>query len=174
MRVREGINQEMPLMTPADETAALLRLAASPARRGFAYAVLAGFGAFLIGLALWQPPAAGWLVVLVGMGAGSIYLAERLRRATELALVLTEAGLADSAGRLIAPLDQIGSVSRGTFAMKPSNGFTLVMKRRVARGWAPGLWWSLGNRIGVGGVTAAAPAKLMAEQIAAMIARREA
>lgn len=161
-------------MTEPDDDLTLARLDVSPARRGFAYLVLAGFGVLLVALAIWQPPSAGWTAVLVGMGAGAIYLAERLRRATETALILTQGGLKDSAGRMIAPMGDIGSVSRGTFAMKPSNGFTLVMKRRVRRAWAPGLWWSLGNRIGVGGVTAAAPAKLMAEQIAAIVARRDA
>jgi hypothetical protein len=64
-------------------------------------------------------------------------------------------------------------VERGAFALKPSNGFTLVMKHKSPRAWAPGIWWRTGYRVGVGGVTAAGQSRFMAEQIALMIARRD-
>jgi hypothetical protein len=69
-------------------------------------------------------------------------------------------------------MDGIRSVERGAFAFKPSHGFTLVMKEKQPRAWAPGLWWRLGRRVGVGGVTSAGQTKFMAEQIALRIEDR--
>ena len=65
------------------------------------------------------------------------------------------------------------SVDRGLFAFKPSNGFVVVLSQGGWRGWAPGLWWRLGRRLGVGGVTSAAQAKAMAEILSIEIARRD-
>ena len=39
--------------------------------------------------------------------------------------------------------------------------------------WQPGLWWRLGNRIGVGGMTPGSQAKAMAEIIAIKLAQRD-
>ncbi len=39
--------------------------------------------------------------------------------------------------------------------------------------WRPGLWWRVGRRIGVGGMTPASQTKFMSEIIAAMIAQRD-
>ncbi|MEO0931422.1 MAG: hypothetical protein AAFY14_12360, partial [Pseudomonadota bacterium] len=94
------------------------------------------------------------------------WLAERLRRATLLRIELTATDIRDSSGMVLATMDDIIGVDRGIFAFKPSNGFTLVMKNKKPRSWAPGLWWRLGRRVGVGGVTSAGQAKFMAEQIA--------
>jgi hypothetical protein len=55
--------------------------------------------------------------------------------------------------------------------MKPSNGFTVVMETKQPRAWAPGLWWRVGRRVGVGGVTGASQTKFMAEQIALRLAQ---
>ena len=75
----------------------------------------------------------------------------------------------DSSGTVLARIDEIRSVVRGTFALKPSNGFTLVLNSKKPRAWMPGLWWRLGRRVGVGGVTNAGQAKFMAERISMMI-----
>ena len=72
----------------------------------------------------------------------------------------------------MARLDDVQSVERGAFALKPSNGFTLVMKHKNQRAWAPGMWWRMGYRVGVGGVTAAGQSRFMAEQIALQIKQR--
>jgi len=141
-------------------------LQASAARRIFAYGAVFMLGAMLILLAFLQPPAFGWQVFLVVFGAGALIVAERLRRATRMALILTETQLLDSSGLVVVTLDNIRSVDRGAFAFKPSNGFVLRLHRGLPRAWAPGLWWRYSTRIGVGGVTSSGPAKFMAEQIA--------
>lgn len=144
-------------------------LQASVMRRYFAYGAVFILGAMLIVLAFVQPPALGWQVFLIVLGAGALIVAERLRRATLLGLVLTETELRDTSGHVLTTLDNVRSVDRGAFAFKPSNGFVLRLRRREARTWAPGLWWRYSTRIGVGGVTPSGPAKYMAEQIALRI-----
>jgi len=113
-----------------------------------------------------QPPAFGWQVFLIALGAGTLVVAERLRRATMLGLIMTETDLRDTSGQILTTLGNIKSVDRGAFAFKPSNGFVLRLHKSAPRVWAPGLWWRFSTRIGVGGVTPAGPAKYMAEQIA--------
>lgn len=148
-------------------------LQASSLRRLFAYGTVFVLGAMLILLAFVQPPAFGWQLFLVLLGAGALVIAERLRRATLLGLVLTEDDLRDTGGQVLTTLENIRSVDRGAFAFKPSNGFVLRLHKAQPRIWAPGLWWRFSTRVGVGGVTAAGPAKYMAEQIALRIAMRD-
>lgn len=147
---------------------------ASQPRRYFACVVLFLLGGALIYTALAQPPALPWLIFLLAFGGSALWLGERLWRATQFGIVLTETELRDTAGRLLARLDEVSHVDRGALAMKPANGFTLVLTKRHPRGWAPGLWWRIGKRVGVGGVTAAGQAKFMAEQIALRIRDRDA
>lgn len=148
-------------------------LQASGARRIFAYAAIFALGGLLILLAFVQPPALGWQIFLLLLGVGALVLAELLRRATAMGLVLTGTELRDTSGQVLTTLDNVSSVDRGAFAFKPSNGFVLRLHRGQARAWAPGLWWRFSNRIGVGGVTPSGPAKFMAEQIALRIAGAE-
>lgn len=151
----------------------LATVEASTPRRWFATGVLWVLAMMLIWLALAQPPAPGWQAFLIVFGAVAAYGAESLRRATLNSVVLTEDAVADSSGREIARLDNVLRVDRGAFAFKPSNGFLLVLKTRGPRAWAPGLWWRMGRRVGVGGVTSANASKMMAEKIALMIAQRD-
>ncbi|WP_296423863.1 hypothetical protein [Yoonia sp.] len=160
-------------MFNADENGVYARVQASSARRFFAYGVLFSLGALLIYAPLAKPPALPWLVFMLGFGGLVLWLAEQLRRGTRVSIELTETEVRDSTGRVLARLDDVRSVERGALAMKPSNGFTLVLKSKKPRAWAPGLWWRLGNRVGVGGVTSAGEAKFMAEQIAFRIATRD-
>ena len=120
----------------------------------------------LILLAFVQPPAFGWQLFLIALGAGTLVVAERLRSATMLGLIMTETDLRDTSGQILTTLGNIKSVDRGAFAFQPSNGFVLRLHKSAPRVWAPGLWWRFSTRIGVGGVTPAGPAKYMAEQIA--------
>lgn len=156
------------MFTP-DENGVYARVSASPIRRLVAYIFLTVLGILLIYMALFQPPPAHWLVFLLAMGATTLWVAEKLRLATQLSIELTETELRDSNGRILASLGQVKGVDRGAFAMKPSNGFTVILTEKGQRAWAPGLWWRIGRRVGVGGVTSAAEAKLMAEQIALRI-----
>lgn len=153
----------------------LARVAPPPARRWFAVLTVATLGGVLIWLALAHPPAETWaLVFLLGFGAASLYLAERLRRATEGVLTLTEAGLFDQTGRVLAPAEAIRSVGRGVFAFKPSNGFVLSLDRSLGFAWEPGLWWRIGRRVGVGGVISSAEGRFMAEMAETLVTRRPA
>lgn len=159
-------------MFTADETGVYARIAASQARRVFAVSVLVLLGTLLLYAALAQPPAAIWLLFMLLLGGLSLWLAERLRRATLGTIELTENELRDTHGQVLATMDEIRAIERGVLAFKPSNGFTVVLNVKKPRAWAPGLWWRIGKRVGVGGVTSATQAKFMAEQIAFRLAQR--
>jgi hypothetical protein len=132
-------------------------------------------GAILLWIALAAPPAApGWRIFLLAFGALGWFGAWRLWKATGPALVLTGDRLADSTGRTVARLDEIEGVERGMLAFKPSNGFLLRLSRPGTRHWSPGLWWRLGRRVGVGGVTGAGETRAMADLIALALAERDA
>ncbi len=161
-------------MFQPDEDGVLARVSASTMRRGFACLVLYGLGVLLIYVAIVRPPALIWLAFLLALGVTVLIVADRMRRATKRELILTTDALIDDQGRVLAEMADVRSVERGVFAMKPSNGFTLVLSTRGERAWLPGLWWRGGRRVGVGGVTASGPAKFMAERIAMLIAQREA
>ena len=153
----------------------LATLSASPVRRGFGMVVMYVLGVLLIWLGFRYPPAAfGWQVFLLALGAAVLGLSEMMRRATQLVLELTETELRDSSGTVIASVEQIISISRGAFAMKPSHGFSLHTRRALGRGWRPGVWWRFGRRVGIGGVMPSGQAKVMAEMLAAMVATRDA
>lgn len=160
-------------MFEPDDQGVYARVNASPGRRVFAVVVLYVLGGLLIWLPLNQPPALAYQVMLLAFGVLALFGADALRRATKLEVLLTRDGLIDSTGRHLVSMDQIKSVERGVFAMKPSNGFLLVTHDKQSRIWAPGLFWRLGRRIGVGGVTSAGQTKFMAEQIALRLAQRD-
>lgn len=155
---------------PSDEVIA--EVSVSAPRRLFAMGTLVGLGLILLWLAaiagggaLW--PRGGFLVAgLLSLGFGW-----RMWQATSVGLVLTEAALFDSTGRLLAEVDHIKRVERGVFAFKPSNGFLLHLDQRMGRVWQPGLWWRLGAKLGVGGVCNGAQTRAMADIIAIKLAR---
>lgn len=147
-----------------------VRLGVSPPRRVLAIGMLGLTGALLLAVGLGQPPAAPlWRLYVVALGAAALWLAHRLWRATAQGLVLDDAGLRESGGRVLCPIDNVAGVERGVFAFKPSGGFVVHMKAPRPRGWAPGLWWSAGRRLGIGGVTRAAEARVMADILAARV-----
>lgn len=159
-------------MWEPDSEGVYARISASAARRLFAVGVLYALGGLLIYLALSNPPTLMWQLFLIVLGALVLYVAETLRRATKMSVLLTKDELRDSNGRVLARVQDIKSVERGVFAFKPSNGFSLVLHSKTPRSWAPGLYWSMGRRVGIGGVTPSGEAKFMAEQIAFHIAER--
>ena len=153
------------------------RVGASAPRRASAVAMLCLLGAILLWVGLFaEQGAPGWRVMLALMGGGAVALALALWRATERALVLTREVLreAGEGGRLVARVEAIESVSRGAFAFKPSNGFMLRLSEPGPRAWAPGLWWRIGRRVGVGGALRGAETRALAEAVAGMIAERDA
>ena len=147
---------------------------ASRPRRAFGVAVLAFLGAFMIYIAVAFPAEdMRWQAFLLVFGMGVLWLANKMWRDTGEAIELTATELRMSGGAVLATISQIRSLDRGTFAFKPSNGFMLRLNEKAPSAWYPGLWWRLGRRVGVGGVTSAAQTKAMAEIIAAMIAERQ-
>jgi hypothetical protein len=160
-------------MFQPDSDGVYAKVYASKGRRYFACGVLFLLGGMLIYTALARPPALQWLMVLLALGTSALWLGEKLRRSTRMGIVLTATELRDTSGMLLARMDEIRAVDRGALAMKPANGFTLVLATSRPGGWAPGMWWRIGKRVGIGGVTAAGPSKFMAEQIALRIKDRD-
>jgi len=154
----------------SDEILAIVE--ASAARRWMGVIMLAGLGGLLIYLALVAPPTPVWQVFLIVVGVLAVWMAERMRRATEHRIELTETELSFSDGQVIARVAEIEKVDRGVFAMKPSNGFMVRTSKPAGRAWRPGLWWRVGRRIGVGGVTSAGQTKAMSEILSALVAQR--
>lgn len=148
-------------------------IAASAGRRLMGGIVIYSLGLLLLYVAMLPPFKALMTPLLLATGVAVLLLAERMRKATLNQIFLTATDVRDSTGEILARMDDIVGVDRGAFALKPSNGFTLILRERQPRGWAPGLWWRLGRRLGVGGVTAAGQSKFMAEQIALRLAQRD-
>lgn len=158
--------------TEHDPNAVLATITASPGRRILGIGALWFLSLMVIYVAIATPPDLGWQIFLLVLGGGSIWIAELMRRATSVTLELTRDELRDSAGVVLARMDEVTGLDRGMFAFKPSNGFLLRLNAKKPRAWRPGLWWSLGSRIGVGGMTPAHQAKFMAEIIATLLAER--
>ena len=111
--------------------------------------------------------------ILFVVGAFLLWQAEKLRRAPAITLKLTDDGLVQHDGVVVARWDQIKRIDHGALAIKPSNGFMLLLNEKLPRAWVPGLWWRLGRRVGVGGTAYAGAAKFMAEQIALRLKARD-
>ena len=154
----------------------LARITASAPRRAIGVGALGGLGAMLLWVAVSTPPASAlWLAFLLVSGVAALVLAQLMWRATAIDSVLTESGLFDSTGREIARLDEIARVDRGMFALKPSNGFSLLLRDESAtRTWRPGLWWCAGRRVAIGGVTSGHQTRPVADIIAMKVAERQA
>lgn len=151
----------------------LATVAASAPRRMMGIIVLALLGGLLVYAGLIQPPQnMAWQVILILSGGIVLYMTERMRRASVTTLELTRDVLREQGGQVLARLDQVDSVNRGMFAFKPSNGFVLVTRAPQDRHWTPGLWWRIGRRVGVGGVTPPAQTKFMAELIQMQLTER--
>jgi hypothetical protein len=172
--------QTTPQGGPAGEEV-LAMVTVSASRRWLALGMLAVLGMLLVIFGFTAPPAQILLqVFVVSLGALSLALSAKMYASTGSHIALTRSGLRDGDGTLIAPVQAIKSVDRGAFAFKPSNGFLLRLDlalldgAQLPRSWRPGLWWRLGARVGVGGVTPGNQTKIMAELIQALIAERSA
>ena len=154
-----------------DEVLAVVE--ASAPRRWMGVGMLVVVGALLIYVALATPPAPGWQLFLIVTGGLALWLAQRLYQATLHRIELTEHELRSSTGEVIARVEDVEAMDRGVFAFKPSNGFLVRTREPGERAWAPGLWWRVGRRVGIGGVVAASQTKFMSEVLAALIAQRD-
>jgi len=147
----------------------LMELRVSGARRGFALCVIISLGILL----LWNASIVTGAPValklfLVAMGLGAISLAEKMRRSTRGGLILTQEALWDANGTCLIRMEDVVSLERGVFAFKPSNGFMITGRAASGNLWAPGLYWRVGKRIGIGGITNVRDAKSMVEVIVAL------
>ncbi len=148
----------------------LASITPSAPRRFFATGVMGTLGVLLVLLAFLRPPDSMALqFMLIVFGAVALAGCARMLSATSGGLVLTRDALCDTEGTVVAHIDAIEKVERGIFAFKPSNGFVLLLKTRQPRAWAPGLWWRMGRRVGVGGVISGAEGRQMADVIAALL-----
>ncbi|WP_179379135.1 hypothetical protein [Jannaschia marina] len=146
----------------------------SAPRRAMGFAIQLALGLMLLWLAAVHPPENPlWLAFLVVLGVAALVLAHRGWRGSAQGIVLTEDGLFSEDGTAIAPLAQIASVDRALFSFKPSNGFLVRLTDPLGRAWVPGMWWRLGRRVGIGGVTGGAETKIMADALSFMVAQRD-
>ncbi|WP_300056086.1 hypothetical protein [uncultured Roseobacter sp.] len=156
------------------EPEVLATVQASMGRRVLGIGMLGFLGVLVIYVAFLTPPSFGWRMFLIALGVTALLVADAMRRSTGHVLELTRTELRERGGLMIAQVDNIIGIDRGAFAFKPSNGFLLRLDTPDARKWRPGLWWRVGRRVGVGGMTPGRQTKYMAEIIAVMLAEREA
>ncbi len=160
-------------MTSKDTQEVLAVVQASNGRRFLGLASLGMLGVLLLYIAFARPPDLGWQIFLIVVGGVSLWGADAMRRATASRVELTETELRDGDGTVIALVGDIISMDRGAFAFKPSNGFLLKTKTTNTRIWRPGLWWRMGRRIGIGGMTPGHQTKFMSEILSALMAQRD-
>jgi hypothetical protein len=156
-----------------DENEVLAVARASIGRRILGLVSLALLGLLLIYIAFARPPSFGFQIFLIIIGGAALWCADVMRRATASCVELTPTELRDGDGAVIALVADIQSMDRGTFAFKPSNGFLLKTASAQPRAWRPGLWWRVGRRIGIGGMTPGSQTKFMSEVLSAMMATRD-
>lgn len=144
----------------------LARIRTSPGRRVLGVGAMTFLGGMLVYMGAGTPGMDMlWRAALAVGGALSLFVAQVMWRCTAHDLILTTDALTDSDGTVLARMDEIARVDRGTFAAKPSNGFLLILKSRAPRAWRPGLWWRLGRRVAIGGVTAGSQTRPVADMI---------
>lgn len=152
----------------------LATVSPSPGRRIVAVGMLAAMGVLLLWIAIAAPPRElVWQIAIAVLGAFGAWLSRTVWIASAVGVELTRDELRLTDGTTLCRVEHIRSVDRGPFALKPSGGFVVTLDRPAPRGWTPGIWWRLGRRLGVGGVTSAMEGKYMADVIAAMVEERK-
>lgn len=153
-------------MFEPDENGVYVSLYPSAPRRWIGLGTLYALALVLLYLTMTAGLGIFGTVCMVAIVCAVLWLAERMRRVTSGWLELRTEGLFDQSGVLLAPLDDVAAVERGAFAFKPSNGFAIVLNTPIGFHWAPGLWWRVGRRVGVGGVISSSNAKFVADLLA--------
>jgi len=171
----------MPRPTPAkpvpyrnQKDRVIARIMPSRLGRAVAASLMGSFAALMLLGALGESDAPSALARLgfLGAGIGLLWLAFAVWQATAAGLVLTEVMLCDTNGRVLAQVADIVAVRRGLASFRPANGFALTMAAHAPASWAPGLWWRVGRRVGVGGLVARREAAEMAEALVFLVAAR--
>jgi len=149
----------------------LVKLEVVQGRRMFGVLSITGLGITLLYIAAVYPPTIlVALLTLILVGALFIWAGYRLYRSTDNTILLTREAITTQSGRVLCRLEDIAQVDRGFFAFKPSNGFLVLLKHPGERSWAPGMWWSFGKHIGIGGVTSPRQSKEMVSIIQILLA----
>lgn len=156
-----------------DVVEVVLQIGAAPLRRVVLIAALYAVAVAVIYFGLARPQSILGMIWLVLVCAMVFWLAQTVRRASARQLILTTTHLCDSSGTVLARLDDILQVHRGALALKPSSGFTLLLRTPQATQIAPGLWWRFGRMVGVGGLLDRSATRAMAEALAARLAQRD-
>ncbi len=157
-------------MTNADEIITELRISAL--RRVAGVVTFLALSVVLLWVSVQRPPILYLQILMIAGGIGALFGARAVWRSGADAVVLTAAGLHDTQGTPIAPIEEIEAVDGGFFAFRPSNGFTVRLRTGASLQWRPGLWWRIGRRIGVGGMTPRQSGKLMSNLLGDMIKER--
>ncbi len=158
---------------PEDFGPELARIKVSQPRRMLGVASMGVLGVLLLDVAFsGRMSGAGLQAVMALCGALALWASVRVWKATERVLILHEDALVDSTGAVLARIDGIARIERGTFAMKPSNGFMIRLDQPGGLVFQPGLWWRLGRRVAVGGMTAGSQTKPVADMLSAAVAER--
>ncbi|MEO0359341.1 MAG: hypothetical protein AAF386_13850 [Pseudomonadota bacterium] len=148
-------------------------LMVSPLRRIFALGALALLSGLCLYLVFNAPFSFGITVIGSLIALGAFWAFAKMYQGTRLAVELRDDGMYLTDGRCLAAMDQIVRVDRGTFSIKPTNGFTLILRDKAAFEFVPGLYWRSGRKLGLGGVTAPHMGKMMSEALAMRIAERD-
>lgn len=152
----------------------ILAIRPTPIRRGVALAAMVGMAGLLVVAGVTEAQqAAIWRALLVILGVGSATLAWRFYKSTDVCLELTREELRQTGGQVLFKIKDVARVDRGAFSMKPSNGLNVILNRPYPTAWVPGLWWRWGQRVGIGGVTAPAQARALADTITLILAEEE-
>ncbi|MDG2340833.1 MAG: hypothetical protein P8L32_06520 [Paracoccaceae bacterium] len=151
----------------------LMTVEVAAARRYIALFIVGLLGALLLFLGFSVQGDFFGRVFLVISGVFCLWGMMRMYAATGTVLELTETELRQGDGEVLAMMDDIKKIERGVFAFKPSNGFIVVLKTSKQRAWRPGLWWRLGKRVGVGGITNAGQNKAMSEFLMVALNNRD-
>jgi len=141
-----------------------------PARRWFGVFSL-GLPAFLIAALLVQGAITNVLSVILLLIVAAVFGSAAYRMATvpDAGIVFDGHSLSTEDGVLLAAIEDIAEVQTGIFAMRPSNGFTLIMKKAGKMPTRPGIYWRQGRHMGVGGLLRAAEAKSIGKAIQAEV-----
>ena len=152
-------------------TDVLATLRASPLRRAFALFALGSLGAVFVYLAIALQTGLAYRLALIAIAVPAFIAFDRMRQASRGTFTVTDDGLWFN-DTLLAPMAGIERVEVGMFALKPTNGFAVIMQGKAANTIAPGMYWQFGRRIGVGGVTEPGAAKFMADTLIVLLKER--
>ena len=122
-----------------DRSKPICTISPSGARRAFGIAMLAALGAMFIWIGFVSVKTNIAAAATFGvLGIASFWCASVVFSATSASILLLRKGLVTSDDIIVAELDNIKAVERGLFALKPSSGFVILLKKPMPLVWKPG------------------------------------